>query len=390
MIETEFYKMSKIMITFDHTIPGLESCQDMTNAIVLQDENSTTFITRCWIPLNDFQKSINPNAYFASIKIITEDSVISLNAQDTKEYLDFNGNSQMEGGGFHWGGEDARLFEHNNELYLYYCMTNPNPQKPYRSLEFLPFKDVLSRNNAPVRGNFITPKIFEQPSNAIEKNWLFFSNGSNIKAVYSLSPFILGDILNNLLVATLQREYPCLSRFRNIHFSSNAVTVNNHGYNELIFVFNDRTFNKYSSFIGFIDANSPHHLLRISEMPFVIDLPHDKLVYSSSITVLNKKSLFAELNDSLIISGGVDDYLVFKQEVRVAELVKLKTIDCTCWTEYSMNDNRKCSCQCAFEFFRMISIVTIVLISIMGAISLFRKFKKSRYIRISMVKENTC
>ena len=327
---SEVVKGEATIVKFDYSLPGLDNCEDLINGVVTKFKSEEVIIARCWAKLGPTLATFNPEARLTSIKLLFKKKAITLYARDTKEYLEWNAGKQVGGLSSFWGPEDPRVFEFKDELYIYYAMTNPHQELPYRGMEYIKFKDVVESNSDPQRGQFIKPNVFGREVQSAEKNWLFFSNSTNIMALYSLKPYILGLIEEDKFDAKIQYEFSCLSRFKAIHFSSNAIKLNKiNGTSEYMFIFNDRSSTStYIPYLGFMEAQEPYHLTRISRLPLHINVNHSKLIYSQSLTVKNSSSLIANHSSIILLSGGVDDKLFFKQEYSPTDLVNLPTDHC--------------------------------------------------------------
>ena len=207
-------------------------------------------------------------------------------------------------------------------------MTNPIGKMPLRSVEIIKLKDAFQGKG---RGKFIDTRIFGNGKEIVEKNWVFFNNGTNLLALYSIKPFVLGELAENTMVARIKREYNCINRFSTAHLSSNALRINNKGQHEYIFIFNEKHEDwhlTYDAYIGFMEVDTPHRLLRITKDKLDLGVPSDSFIYIDSITVKGKTNLFAERYDTLIVSGGVDDSAPFYKEFPVDFFLNLNTVEC--------------------------------------------------------------
>ena len=313
------YSVQNGIIIVDMHQTELEECNTLYNAVFTVIDFHYVMIVRC----NLF---IGPDNNKSYIKFFFLNKISSFSVMESKEYLDWNGNWLPRHGCI--GAEDARIFEFKSKLYMYYTMSNPKARMPLRGIEYLPLKDAILGNR---RGKYLEARIFDRNQEVVEKNWIFFSNETNLLALYSIKPFILGEIVENTLVARVQRDYICVNDFKLAHLSSNAIMINNYGRKEYMFIFNEKREGekfKYHAHIGFMEIRSPHRLLRISKEEVHININATKYTYISSLTVKGKPSLQAGKHDTIIVSGGLDDTLPFYFEFSVDYFLNQPTVQC--------------------------------------------------------------
>eukprot|EP00834_Sanchytrium_tribonematis_P007309 NODE_643_length_5058_cov_0.251664.p2 type:complete len:387 gc:universal NODE_643_length_5058_cov_0.251664:2025-865(-) len=300
--------------------PHLQDCQDIFNGVIVQYKGHLMEIVRCYLGI------INDRLY-SEIRILYNHQMYKLNITETTAYkTQFMKTYWMKA----FGPEDPRVTVFNNELYLYFTMTNSQAQDPFRGMEMMKIEHVLQGNSTRQFLNVITDK----PSQ-LEKNWLFFHNHTNLLVLYNLKPFSIGEMIDNQLQIRINRNYDCIDHIKEkgvIHFSSNAIRIQNHQKEEYMFIFSViRTgdkFKQYLPFLGFFEANAPHRLLRISENVLDFNVNYDQFVYYSSMTVDSKVDLVANLHDRIIISGGIDDKKVFKLTSTLENILTIKTQQC--------------------------------------------------------------
>ena len=294
------------------------------NAVFTQINDKGALIVRC-----------KKGEVHSSIYIFREDGKTDrLNIKDSDAFHSWNISTPLKN---YLGPEDPRVFEWNGKLYLYYTMTNVRAQLPLRGIEYMPIDKKLTTRS---RGIFLTPSISGSTSKAVEKNWVFFGNTTNttetLLSLYSLRPFIIGEVVQDTLKSRIHREYDCLQRFDRIHLSSNALKVNDSGTVELMFLFNDKVCYReckmplFYSYIAFMDAESPFHLKRISKVPLrTKDENIKNFQYISSLTVAGKSALWANVDDTIVVSGGNDDSSVFLEPFKTSHILRLPTDSCS-------------------------------------------------------------
>lgn len=301
-------------------IPGLKTCHNFFNGVFPKFGFKEIMLLRCVEEEKGVVKS--------SIKIVMDKKAVKLNITETQEYLTWNGDGNFWYQFF--GPEDPRIFEFNSRLYIYYTMTNPKRARPYRGIEFIKLEDAVAGSS---RGTFLTPHIFNDGSTEVEKNWLFFNNGTNLLALYSLKPYVLAEVEGENLKARIRRDYQCLDPLQRVHFSSNAIKINNYGNTEYLFVFNDKYESdnhpkEYFAYLGFMQSKPPFNLLRISKEPLKLKVNQKRFLFIESLTVLGKSELYADKDDIVLVSGGMDDESIFLEQIRVSALLNLETQKC--------------------------------------------------------------
>ena len=364
-------KNNLVNIQVDKT-GGLQQCESFFNGVIPRIQFQEIIIVRCMETLNNRRRS--------SIKIILNQKVVSLNITETEEYIKWGGGG--DGWWQYFGPEDPRIFEFNHELYLYYTMTNPHPRKPLRGLEYIKLIDAIANDS---RGHFMQPNIFGSDPGSIEKNWLFFNNGTNILALYSLHPYILGEVIGDSFRARIKREYKCMNGLSHVHFSSNAIKVNNHGTVEYMFVFNEKIEDSshplsYHPYLAFMQSEPPFDLLRITKGNFKIDIHSDRFQFINSLTVLGKSELFADKGDSILVSGGLDDSKVFAETFPIDHFLNLETK--RCGMEYSEWDYFPAvnECKSTLDLGLIVSLLMILILiwSVHKQLSRYKVIQKSR------------
>ena len=240
-------------------------------------------------------------------------------------------------------------------------MTNPHAKNPMRGLEFIKLSDAISGDS---RGHFMQPEIFGKDANWVEKNWLFINNGTNILALYNLQPFILGEVIGDSLRARIKRDYKCMDGLNNVHFSSNAIKINNHGRIEYMFVFNEKTGNvAYNTYFAFMETKAPFNLLRISKKRFELGLPADRFTFINSITILNKAELFADKGDTILLSGGIDDTKVFVEPFKMEFFLEIEMKSCIVENSEWAYFNNVQECPSTVDFGLLISIAMFAMLA---------------------------
>ncbi len=322
------------IIQLNENIHELNGCRAIFNGAFITYSNTEYLIARCNL-LNKYDKGIS------EFKLISPTGIRTLHITDSIAFKTWNVGSVQN----YLGPEDPRVFEHQNELYLYYSMSNPNRYYPMRSLEYIKIKDVLeltphTRYNESQR-TFLRPDIFGTTNYWVEKNWLFFSNTTSILAIYGLKPFIIGDVYKNDFTALFQRDYDCLSNLENTHISSNAITISSDNKILNAFVFNEKIREndrndkpQYKSYMGYFEAYAPFRLLHIA--PLQLNINSSSFIYIENISILNKNKLHANENDTLIFTGGVDDSSIFYKELKVKTLLNMNKT--TCQIKYNEMD----------------------------------------------------
>eukprot|EP00834_Sanchytrium_tribonematis_P001230 NODE_28_length_38599_cov_0.791792.p9 type:complete len:392 gc:universal NODE_28_length_38599_cov_0.791792:21740-22915(+) len=298
--------------------PELQECIKIFNGVTVRYNKKDYLILRC---------KLDGNIKITNIKLISPDKVATLNITETDAFKNWDGGKSYYKQ--FYGAEDPRIMQFQNEIYIYYTMNNPNPRKPVRSLGYMKLKDAISGSDI---ANFLTPSIFGQDPGEIEKNWLFISNETDILVLYNLKPYILADIRDNQLVAQIQRDYDCVRNFDRVHFSSNAIEIDNNGKEEFMFVFNVREYSNptnYFPYVGFLEANAPFQLLRITNHPLKFISDAKKWSYVQGLTVKSQRQFNAFLNDTILFTGGVDDEKVFMGEAKLKDLMSMETKLCT-------------------------------------------------------------
>eukprot|EP00834_Sanchytrium_tribonematis_P005769 NODE_373_length_8576_cov_0.988557.p3 type:complete len:409 gc:universal NODE_373_length_8576_cov_0.988557:8339-7113(-) len=284
------------------------------------------------------------------------------------------------------GAEDPRIFQHQNELYLYYTNNNPQAQLPVRGIEIMKFRDALE---GAADGLFLQPHFYEHTNlfggnTEIEKNWLLFSNESDILALYSLNPFIMGDLtLQNDRVALyntqFKRQYSCFKNIKDeVHFSSNVITINYHGELQYLFVFNIRNETvRYITHFAMMQNKAPFHLTRISKYPLKIDLDYNKFEFISGLNVRGKSELIANEGDVITLSGGIDDDVLFEADVFMEELLDMEMMTCESENrEIKYFNLQQCDVQ---PFIPSIMHYSLNLMLILVIIHLWIKLKKQKH-----------
>ena len=312
-----FYSLQNNIAQLDTTLPGIEDCIVFMNAVFYKIDSEEAILVRCQERVGKEPKS--------SIKIIIGSKVHTLNIQDTKEYLEWKDNGNWLAAFI--GAEEPRLFAFQNEIYIYYTMTNPHATYPIRSLNYIKLQDAIDGKN---NGQFLTPQINGKKQEPMEKNWMFLHTNKYMLAVYSLKPYILAEVEGDKLVEKIRRDYGCLNRFENTHLSSNVLRVNNKGKEEFMFVFSQKINHPkhYLSHLAFMESSAPFRLLRFSQDKIEISANATKFVYIASLTVKNKEVLHADPTDTILVSGGLDDDKMFLQEFEMQYFLDLPTQKC--------------------------------------------------------------
>eukprot|EP00834_Sanchytrium_tribonematis_P008423 NODE_984_length_2791_cov_0.439822.p2 type:complete len:283 gc:universal NODE_984_length_2791_cov_0.439822:2631-1783(-) len=220
-------------------------------------------------------------------------------------------------------------------MYIYYIMTNPKGEFPYRGVELMSIQDALGGST---KHHFIKTSIFNEKVQKREKNWVFIYNQTNLLVLHSLRPFILGELVHmTLLQAQIIRNYNCITKFtKNIHLSSNSILIQNNNKMEFMFIFNEMKIGKkykvYKPYLAFLQSEAPYDLLRITEMPLNFNMtkqfknPYN--AFYSGLSVLNRHDLTALQHDIIILSGGINDKYQFKLEIPLVQLLQLNTSKC--------------------------------------------------------------
>eukprot|EP00834_Sanchytrium_tribonematis_P002367 NODE_72_length_24857_cov_0.454399.p3 type:complete len:393 gc:universal NODE_72_length_24857_cov_0.454399:5320-4142(-) len=317
--------MNKVQIMDLRIHSGLQDCKQVFNGVFTQYKGKTLEIVRCYLgKVNHFDTS--------EIRLIYDNRLYKLNVKDTPEFIKWG--QHQESIWFHfYGPEDPRITYFNHEMYLYFTMTNPKQAYPIRGMEMMKMDDIL---NGSSERHFINLKNFNGKSTTLEKNWLFIYNSTNMLALYSLHPYVLGELKENTLINRIEREYDCLLDIitaddHKLHFSSNAIKINNNGSMEFMFVLNymrDYPTRQYHPYLAFVQAEKPYELLRISKNELKLNTKHKQFTIYSSITVKDKDDLFANENDILVLSGGIDDDHLFKVESRLEYYLDLPMTTC--------------------------------------------------------------
>eukprot|EP00834_Sanchytrium_tribonematis_P007308 NODE_643_length_5058_cov_0.251664.p1 type:complete len:398 gc:universal NODE_643_length_5058_cov_0.251664:3315-2122(-) len=291
------------------TYPIAKDCKVTTNGVFTTYNNKELVLFNC----------IHENDY--SVLMYYNGKMKSLNIKDSEAYLSMNRtiNEYELHGPMH-----PHVFSFKNELYLYYSMTNPqNKENPFRSMEMMTIKDVLDGSS---HRSFINTKIFDKKPLFIEENWAFFETNQEMRAIYSLKPFIIGKMENNqLFKSTSESHYDCMTQFKyELQITSNAMKYKSEKTQkeEYMVFFNayqsDNSSNSdYNTYIGYFNAAEPHHLLRITQNAFDVGIPGKSIHYSG--VYLN--------GDILKISGGVDQK-IFKIEMELKQIMNLQTSPC--------------------------------------------------------------
>eukprot|EP00834_Sanchytrium_tribonematis_P007288 NODE_639_length_5118_cov_0.568440.p1 type:complete len:376 gc:universal NODE_639_length_5118_cov_0.568440:3251-4378(+) len=282
-------------------------CYAVFNAIFTKYQNQDLIILRC-----------NQSPHNRYIKFIYNHQISILNVNTSQEY--YNWPEPVSGWHHYYGPEDPRLFEFNHEIYLYYTMNNPHQQYPVRGLEYIKLKDAINHKN---NSHFITPHIFNAPVKEIEKNWLFIHNKTNIVILYSIHPYILGELNNNFLDAKIKREYSCFINMNTeVHFSTNAIEIPQHKV--FLFIINIRGgSHRYITHFTLMQNHPPFEIISISQQSIHMHLNDTKFQFINSLTLKNKDSLTADLEDILILSGGLDDKLIFESELSIKSVLQV-------------------------------------------------------------------
>ena len=222
------------------------------------------------------------------------------------------------------GSEDPRVFEFQKELYIYYTGVTPYQRYPYRSLVIHKLSDALN-NIASYK--FIEPHI--KAAQVVEKNWLFIGNDTHINALYTLHPFVMGTVSNEKLLKMFSVEYDCLQQFEHAHIGSNAILLHM-GMPMFAFIINIKLSNnpiKYESRIAWLASVYPYELYGISD-PWKVEVEHRNFVFYQNVVAKDRYHKEAFINDTLIISGGVDDQNIFKIEEPAQDWYDLKMNRC--------------------------------------------------------------
>eukprot|EP00834_Sanchytrium_tribonematis_P000819 NODE_16_length_49026_cov_1.035992.p14 type:complete len:279 gc:universal NODE_16_length_49026_cov_1.035992:17906-18742(+) len=261
----------------------LKECHEIFNGVYREYKDHIQYILRC--------KNEKDGKAHSEVKIIDNKNVYTYDALESAAFLKWDCcNGKFPFHEFH-GAEEPRLFYYKNEAYLYYSMNNPLAKDPIRGIEYIKYEDAMKNKQT---ATFLQPNIFGK-TNEVEKNWIFFSNQTDILVYYSMNPWILGEVNQEkkTFEAKISRNYDCVDPKMSVHFSSNALPVNVDGREELLYFVNYRPHPGQMEYVpgfAFMSATAPYELLRVSNDHLESSLKPQKLVYYNSITV--KGNLF--------------------------------------------------------------------------------------------------
>eukprot|EP00834_Sanchytrium_tribonematis_P002306 NODE_68_length_25399_cov_0.885771.p5 type:complete len:433 gc:universal NODE_68_length_25399_cov_0.885771:23455-24753(+) len=305
------------------------SCVSVFNGVYRQFDNSEEVIFRC----NHFKKNPinNHSIQISDIKLLSKHTFTTYTVEESKLFKDWDCCKNDFPYNEYLGLEDPRIFQHLNETFLYYTMNNPLGKYPIRGIGYTNLLDAKKGNQ---KTTFLQTNIYGKVPK-VQKNWGFFSDSKQLRVLYSIDPFILGEITYDEGVPTLharqKRSYGCFKPGRSVHMSSNVLPITINGKREYFVMINYRPLSNefgYISGFAFMSGQKPFRLLRISKRKLTTNITANNIVYYHSITVKGSKYLSATQEDTLIFSGGIDDSFVFKSELRVNDLLQIPTLDC--------------------------------------------------------------
>ena len=100
----------------------------------------------------------------------------------------------------------------------------------------------------------------------------------------------------------------------------------------IAFIMNVKTFlnggQQYKNYILWMNSNYPHDLYGVSD-EWSTDEPSKFFKFYQNIAIEGKSTLDVHRSDTLVISGGVDDYAIFKQRIPAYQFMDLKISKCT-------------------------------------------------------------
>lgn len=148
--------------------------------------------------------------------------------------------------------------------------------------------------------------------NYIEKNWMPFSdNDNNFWVIYSLSPFIIKEIENDVKIE-INLNYYLQKQLEGYHGSTNGISPENLP-NERLFLIH---INKEKTYHRWLLYNIENKIIKVSE-EFVF-FPNSYIEFTCSL---------CNYKNQIFISIGINDNQAFIIELEIDEILKYINID---------------------------------------------------------------
>jgi predicted GH43/DUF377 family glycosyl hydrolase len=202
--------------------------------------------------------------------------------------------------------EDFRVFKYNNNIYINHSLVLTHPNRIT--------KQVISKLDLN-GGKLIDMNMsVDIQVNDVEKNWLFFRHGDDIKVIYSLSPLIILSSVGETFEFNMETccDNPINDNFY-ISGSTNPTDINDKYY---LSYYHYRDNNKIYHQIPYLLSKKNLQFIKLSDIP---------LLSGGSAMGIRKNVLYLMSHiksgeENLLLSFGEGDYVTTIKKIKMDDI----------------------------------------------------------------------
>lgn len=264
----------------------------------------------------------------SNIRLFNDDKYVELPVDDSEDYVQWHNKDPYYA---YFGNEDARIVELNDDIYIQFERTNPKQTYPLRGISLIRFQDAWSGIG---KDHFLQPDR-KSALGVFEKHWVTFTNESQLFAIRSFYPLLIGQVdpIDKPILSTsiiINQHYDCIPE--PVHISSTGIKIND-GYKDYLLtafhLLNGPTLHEqYRPRFALMELSPTFKLIKVIDTPIVTNLTYHQYFYLNALSVKNTEHLEANIEDTLIAKGSVDNAHSFLAEINVRDLLQSKSTSC--------------------------------------------------------------